>query len=625
MAASGPPLLSECTNEQVNLIREKIWKSRMDKKFFATRSLREILTLDEIRKILKHHSGSPGCLQCNYHLEKSPELSPGPNDAERIHKTDSSLNLFACLVHLGFPLLIECFLCEYEGKVPYPRFLSENDLTERFFIKLPTGRRLDKLVEEFEEDKWGFSVPVFDTGSFVKYPDRVIMPYLTDEKVAEGGFGKVYKVEIQDGYCSPNFQQVSTLFNQSAQKLISDPLKSTGSLQHMSSPSRSITLARKEYSKDQAVIAFLKERTNLLLIDQLKHPHLIHIHKTYQLGNRFNILFPFAKSNLQDYLRKGNAPRDRQLSKNPMWLQLLGITEALSKLINFEGPSNDPSRGNKRLLIYHLDLKPQNVLVFANRVPGRPAQDILQISDFGQSSFENASPGNSAATTRFTNTRGVSLGTEDYAPPEYNGIGANSAYDVWSLGIILLEILAYAIRGADGLSNPRTGLDVVRHTAGPYFQDSRFYIGHNETATLKPAISTWLDELMNYDDIQDVEREQFVKPLVNLSRKMLEPDYTKRKSIDGVVSQMREIFKQGISENSDETAMSLKRNDEEILVDFRYVSNYRDCIPANNLKSSSDFPTGLKVPFRAEIALHSGKCEPNSSYICGGYYPRCIP
>jgi serine/threonine protein kinase len=329
-----------------------------------------------------------------------------------------------------------------------------------------------------------------------------------------------------------------------------------------SSRERKLTFARKEY-KNKEVIDFLKERTNLELIDRLKHPHLIHIMQTYQLGERFNILFPYAKSNLQDYLRNGQAPRDRHIFNNPLWEQVLGITEALSKIINFKDPED--TAGHKGLKGYHLDLKPQNVLVFVERAPGRPSKDVLKISDFGQSEFVDVGPGHSSTTSRLIRAGG----TGAYAPPEYYGMGATGVYDVWSLGIIVLEILAFAIRGIDGLTHRTTGLDNVRHTIGSQYYNSRFYTGQGQTAKIKPEILTWLNELIEDQVLQESEREQFVRPLVKLGLEMLEPDYVNRKSIDKVLSKMWEIFKTGISESSEETAMSLKKSDEEILVDLK--------------------------------------------------------
>jgi len=306
------------------------------------------------------------------------------------------------------------------------------------------------------------------------------------------------------------------------------------------------------------VVDFLKERTALELIDKLNHPHLIHIKQTYQLGDKFNILFPYAKANLQDYLRKEQAPRHRQVSKNPMWEQVLGITEALSKIINFQDPEN-----NRGLKGYHLDLKPQNVLVFIERAPGRPSKEVFRISDFGQSEFIDV--GNSGTTSTLIGANG----TDAYAPPEYYGIGASPMYDVWSLGIIVLEILAFAIRGIAGLTHESTGLDKVRQTKGSGYYNSRFYSGRGREARVKEEILTWLEGLVEDRVLPDVEREQFVRPLVKLILEMLKPDYKSRKTIDEVLSGMQVIFKAGISDPSEETALALKKKDESILVDLK--------------------------------------------------------
>jgi serine/threonine protein kinase len=60
--------------------------------------------------------------------------------------------------------------------------------------------------------------------------------------------------------------------------------------------------ARKEIIGEDAN-EFGKEKTALEKIAALKDDHLVQIKKTYQLGDKFNILFPCARTNLFEYLR----------------------------------------------------------------------------------------------------------------------------------------------------------------------------------------------------------------------------------------------------------------------------------------------------------------------------------
>jgi serine/threonine protein kinase len=299
---------------------------------------------------------------------------------------------------------------------------------------------------------------------------------------------------------------------------------------------------------------------NLEKIATLKDDHLVQIKKTYQLGDKFNILFPCARTNLFEYLRdtKWLAPQHVHISQNPIWEQVLGITEALGKIINFP----DPEEPDNVIFGYHLDLKPQNILI-DNSGPGH--RDVFKITDFGQTRFVEQA---FAGTSRINGAGG----TDIYAPPEYLENEQDRAYDVWSLGIIVMEVLAYAVRGVDGLLHPEKGLDNVKFTREKGHSHARFYTGSGSDAMVKPKIVDWVNALLKDPAIQDKDSQQFVQRLQVLIMRMLEPQMKKRITIDKVVKEMAEIFKMKIPEDDEVTAESLKQKDETILVDQRSSS-----------------------------------------------------
>lgn len=322
-------------------------------------------------------------------------------------------------------------------------------------------------------------------------------------------------------------------------------------------------------------INFVKEKTNLEMIATLKHPHLIQIQKTYQLGQVFNILFPFAKTNLHDYLRedKWGAPKHPRISESPLWVQILGITEGLSKIISF----TDPEDPEKTVFGQHLDLKPQNILI--DRVPGS-SRDCFKISDFGQTQFIDLAVGN---TTRIVG--GVN-GSDAYAPPEYQESEQNHTYDVWSLAIIILEVLAYAVRGIDGLQNRRQGLDNVRITTEDRVRSSNFYTGKGADARVKPSILSWMDNL-SMDPGLEPDCQVFVRNLIGLCKLMLEPRMDKRITIERVLLKMKELFNVKVSEYITETGQSLKKTEEEVLVELEKVQYFPDGLKGRHSMDSS--------------------------------------
>jgi serine/threonine protein kinase len=244
------------------------------------------------------------------------------------------------------------------------------------------------------------------------------------------------------------------------------------------------------------------------------------------------------------------APCPTDVSTNPLWKQVHGITVALKKIIHF----TDPSHLGRVLFGYHLDLKGQNILVDSSA-------DILKITDFGQTIFVHPS-------LQSTNVNPSFAVTDAYAPPEYPVYTPDSVWDIWSLGIIVLEILAYATRGTQGLLHAETGLDIVRRTRDEHQANSRFYIGTGDSAQLKPAIENWMTELATS---QDAPNRPFVERLLRLIKQMLEPQRRNRISIDGVVSEMTVIFNVASSEAIEISIKPRLEPNEVVLVNLRYV------------------------------------------------------
>ena len=71
--------------------------------------------------------------------------------------------------------------------------------------KLPLSKEdLGKLLlapvaEEFHEQQWEFIAPMFSRSTLPRYLDHdIILPFLQEEIVGQGGFGVIYKVLLHD-------------------------------------------------------------------------------------------------------------------------------------------------------------------------------------------------------------------------------------------------------------------------------------------------------------------------------------------------------------------------------------------------------------------------------------------
>jgi serine/threonine protein kinase len=131
---------------------------------------------------------------------------------------------------------------------------------------------------------------------------------------------------------------------------------------------------------------------------------------------------------------------------------------------------------------YHMDLKPQNILVFFRRCE-QDAVGQWKIADFGVSVFHAVRGGNPFLSGENTSRTIPRRPLGFFTPPEADDDdsytarrrGVNHKGDVWSLGWILCMVLAYSLGGAEAvkdfwkLRSPSTG----GGSRNPLFYDFR--------------------------------------------------------------------------------------------------------------------------------------------------------
>ncbi|KIW11261.1 hypothetical protein PV08_10561 [Exophiala spinifera] len=526
-----------CTVARREILNLNVRDSESPSQFFYPRDrLRTYLTRENVAKILQ----CP-CRKCRRQYEvfrrnHAPteflDRIVGPeNDVEACHNpARTAYSLFGLLIYIEHALLIIGFMMKevYDVNISGESFSAESlkRVCDAFFRE-EGQHAFNSFENQFSIFLRHFAIPTMESGTYSVYASDRILPFFEQRRLSlQGANSKVYAFKIYDEYRKfPHAGEVAMY-------------------------------ARKELDKDSE-LAFHMENRNLNLATMLKDDHIVKMIKPYKHGDTFNLIFAYAKANLDDILRK-SGPDLAEAGPSPVesrreWKQLLGVARALSKI---GGP-----RGNQYLfgqtsrpehLGVHFDLKPANILI--------DKDNIWMISDFGQAVFK---------PTGDTSSRMVNQGgTLAYAPPEMN-IDAKSSrrYDIWSLGCITLEVLAFAIHGTHGLNGCEAyqGLDAVRRTnnlTSGQEDSALWYQDDDKKYRVKPAVFEFMQFLLRAEPLQHRPSSlSFVNRIIDLITKMLEPVADDRIDIGEVVR----LLEAAIEESNDQTQpLDMTPNDGEV-------------------------------------------------------------
>ncbi|KAI3324944.1 HET-domain-containing protein [Xylariaceae sp. AK1471] len=266
----------------------------------------------------------------------------------------------------------------------------------------PTFESLDRFrLKSFLEFQWCFLAPIFGGSSFYRtFHPRRRLPFIRLEEGLhrEGHFSSVDQVEIHKAHRDP--------------QTFCDVL---------------VAVKRFRENSDH----FHRELETLQIIRNLNDPHLIKPIAAYQRGSQQCFLFPWAKGgNLRDYWRKAQTPLGPQIVRDEeliSWtlLQMRGLCHCLKLLWD--------------LNCRHGDLKPENILHAGGR-------GNFLIADVGLSKIHNDTTENRNISSS------MKYGTRRYEAPEIymdSGKPISRDYDIWSMGVLLLEWLVWLVYGND--------------------------------------------------------------------------------------------------------------------------------------------------------------------------------
>lgn len=319
-----------------------------------------------------------------------------------------------------------------------------------------------------------------------------------------------------------------------------------------------------------------QEKGNLDRVKKLKDRHIVEMYKAYMHGGKFNIVFAEYPQDLDRVLRQNvtDEPRRASLESHESWAQILGIFAAIQKIGKQRPTSSSdqlltPDR-RPMLLGFHFDLKPANILIGVD--------ECWVVTDFGQAFF--------VETSRSSIRVEGHGGTDTYAPPEAGDVDPKygSRYDVWSLGCILVELIAYVVGGPQAVSE----LDEQSRTKGHRGYDSRYWqdipIKDNERScypVLKSSVVDFVqDDLLKRPMSRD-SREFMTAVWHTVAIPMLHPDVELRIDIGEAETRLHRVVQDAKrSKNSPpSTAASARPSQNPLLKEHRYDM----VIPASQL------------------------------------------
>ncbi|KAL6694348.1 kinase-like domain-containing protein [Trichoderma pleuroticola] len=381
-------------------------------------------------------------------------------------------DIVAIVTSDGIRLL--CILALLDQIDQLTNFLAHSTLDSRLPIR--EEAELQAIAPDlkpvfFTKYQWQFFPWVFQKnyGHLVLH-SRTVLPFISDEIIAEGSGGVVSAVEIPT--------QLQAFINSNDDKV------------------RVVRKRIKALKSRERTEGLLREEVNCLeLYRRLRHANIIPLLGSFTLNQEHNLIFPCYSKNLDEFLSQ---ERVGQFMKNTTFSSaLVGLASALQCVHE----TNWRCRVKPNFYTkygYHHDFRPANILV---------TESTFVLADFGLAKFSSA-----PLATEWNENIG------HYIAPEcmdgsFNPLQVGYSYDIWAFGCFLAEIATYIALGPVGVQN----FEIQRKSDTYYekkYRNSYFFDG--QLSSLKPQVRDWLLHLSNQT------QDRTIVYLVSLARKMLQ-------------------------------------------------------------------------------------------------------
>ncbi|KAK5065420.1 hypothetical protein LTR84_001258 [Exophiala bonariae] len=381
------------------------------------------------------------------------------------------------------------------------------------------------------------------------YPQERRLPYVDrPERIGRGAFGNVYKVRIAKGY------------RLEANKVTPNQMVSLVEDLYHADVNQEYEMAVKVYeSKDKRNKNFgedfQREESTLKKFRRalISFPEAIAVNfATFVHGDDLNIISELADMDLADLL-SGECCGFSNFASNPLIFSPRHLAYQAWKLFRalawlHKGVELGPGVQQS---IVHMDLKPDNILVFGPLGTEKHPVGIWKLADFNLSesndvTVEPATPAPGPITTlggliRERSNRSARPGRPGregaFLPPELrlsDNPQADPKTDIWSAGCILAIILAFTVEGPQGVAE----LQKLRDARDDYFYE----LAHDRTAMPQRNITHWLNSSLGS------QRDAFwIKQWQELIELMLKIDRDSRPAMESAAASLAGAYNQMIA------------------------------------------------------------------------------
>ncbi|KAH7401701.1 kinase-like domain-containing protein [Pyrenochaeta sp. MPI-SDFR-AT-0127] len=422
--------------------------------------------------------------------------------------------------------------CRMKALRTFIHYLVANDTwsnADKAWSKLPVNndarlRRTlgdDVTANTFINHQDLFCAAIIDTNQEVKHDFRRV-PYVRERLIGQGSFGKIYRVVI----APQHFKEGQQLSN-----------------------AKEMVIARKDFELNTHENAHEKERDVLreILRNATRNDNIMKNLGSLQIRSTYSLFMPLADCDLHTYMKMNPEPPGSWERKAKILQCAVGLAGAIVHL-----HTALESDKFEKLSCFHMDLKPQNILVFIDR---ETKEEQWKLSDFNMSRvktkrkatddhlrlhhrpdihefdkvFRRASDFSDASLTEPTFNR---RGTGTFLAPEacIDGESVLAESDTWSLGCVISVVFTYLYGGATAVEEftalrSRQGLD-------------RFFAFSNANgprklrdAVLSDAVRKWFNELRRRTMQENQDEGHIFEDMITfLESKVLIIDPSKRRT-----------------------------------------------------------------------------------------------